>query len=86
MGFSAMDQDKYVYKCTPIGGQPPIYIGLYVNDIIYFAPSDTVETWFKNNLKSHLKVDFMGDASWFLGQQYKRHADKEGKVTCHISQ
>ena len=61
MGFTAMGQDKCVYKCTPIEGQPPIYVGLYVDDLIYYSPSDAVEEWFENNLKSHLKVDFMGD-------------------------
>ena len=25
-----------------------------------------VEQWFENTLKSLLKVDFMGDAAWFL--------------------
>ena len=86
MRFEAMGQDKYVYKCTPIEGQPPIYVGLYVDDLIYYSPSDAVEEWFENNLKSHLKVDFMGDASWFLGQRYEWHNDENGKVSCHISQ
>ena len=45
-----------------------------------------MEEWFENNLKSHLKVDFMGDVSWFLGQRYEWHNDEHGKVTCHISQ
>ena len=67
LGFTAMDQDKCVYKCTPIEGQPLIYVGLYVDNLICFLPSDKVEEWFENGLKSHLKVDFMGDASWFLG-------------------
>ena len=86
MGFSAMAQDKCVYKCSPIEGQPPIYVGLYVDDLIYYSPSDSVEKWFEDNLKSHLKVDFMGDASWFLGQRYEWHNDENGKISCHISQ
>ena len=81
-----MGQDKCVYKCTPIEGQPPIYVGLYVDDLIYYSPSDAVKEWFKNNLKSHLKVGFMGDASWFLGQRYKWYNDEQGRVLCHISQ
>ena len=69
MRFSAMDQDKCVYKRTPIEGQPPIYVGLYVDNLVYYSPSVAVEEWFENNRKLHLKVDFMGNASWFLGQQ-----------------
>ena len=45
-----------------------------------------MEEWCEHGLKSHLKVDFMGDASWFLGQRYEWHNDNEGKVMCHISQ
>ena len=86
MGFDSMDQDHCVYKCTPIKGEPPIYVELYVDDIIYYSRSDKVEQWFKNNLKSHVKVDFMGDASWFLGQRFDWHTDKSGRVSCHVSQ
>ena len=81
-----MAQDNCVYKCTPIAGQPPIYVGLYVDDLVYYSKSDKVEEWFDNQLKSHVKVDFMGDAFWFLGQRYDWHTDTNGKVSCHISQ
>ena len=47
----------------PIEGQPPIYVGLYVNNIIYYSKSNKVEEWFEENLKSHVKVDFMGGTS-----------------------
>ena len=63
LGFETMDQDKCVYKYTPMKGQPPTYVGLYVDDLIYYSPSDKIEEWFENGLKSYLKVDFMGDAS-----------------------
>ena len=81
-----MDQDKCVYKCTPLEGQPPIYVGLYVDNLIYYSPSDKVEEWFENGFRSHLKVDFMGDASWFLGQRYEWHKDEQGKVSYHMLQ
>ena len=28
----------------------------------------------------------MGDTSWFLGQQYEWHNNKQGRVSCHILQ
>ena len=67
MGFKAMPQDNCVLKCTPIPGEPPIYVGIYVDDFIYYSKSDKVEEWFEQNLKSHVKVDFMGGVDWFLG-------------------
>ena len=61
-----------------------IYIGLYVDDIIYYSRSNKVEQWFKNNLKLHIKVDFMGDASWFLGQRFDLHTDESRNISCHV--
>ena len=81
-----MAQDNCVYKCTPIEGQPFIYIGLHVDDLVYYSKSNKVEKWFENNLKFHVKVDFKGDAWWFLGQAYDWHTDSDGKVSCHVSQ
>ena len=38
-------------------------------------------------MKSDLKVEFMGDAVWFLGQQYDWHTDpNNGNVLSYISQ
>ena len=34
MGFRAMDQDKCVLKCSPIEGEPPIYVGIYVDNFL----------------------------------------------------
>ena len=70
LGFDSMAQDNCFYKCTPIAGQSPIYVGLYVDDLVYYSKLDKIEEWFDNQLKSHMKVNFMGDASWFLGQHY----------------
>ena len=81
-----MAQDNCVYKCIPIAGQPPIYVGLYVDNLVYYSKSDKVEEWLENQLKSHVKVDFIGDTSWFLGQRYDWHTDPNGKVSCYISQ
>ena len=81
-----MAKDNCIHKCTPIAGQPPIYVGLYVDGLDYYSKSDKVEEWFENQLKSHVKVDFMGDASWFLGKHYDWQTDPDGKVSCHISQ
>ena len=67
--------------------EPPIYVGIYVDDFIYYSKLDKVKEWFKQQLKSHVKVDFMGDGSWFLGQHYEWNTDKsDGSVWCHVSQ
>ena len=86
IGFESMGQDRCVYKCTPIPGKPPICLGLYVDDFVFYSKSEEVEEWFEQQLKSKVKVDFMGTVSWFLGQAYEWHRFDDGRVTCHISQ
>ena len=62
MGFVAMGQDQCVLMATLIPGKPPIYLGLYVDDFVYYSTSDEVEEWFEQGLQSKVKVDFMGTA------------------------
>ena len=50
------------------------------------SKSNQVEQWFEQQLRSHIKVNFMGDVSWFLGQQYDWHTDLDGHIACRISQ
>ena len=50
IGFEAMGQDRCVFKATPISGKPPIYLGLYVDDFVYYSTSDEVEAWFEQGL------------------------------------
>ena len=72
------------FRATPFSGQPPIYVGLYVDDFVYFSESDKVEEWFVNfnNLRSHVKADFMGDVQWFLCQRYDEwSSNNNGKVS-----
>ena len=86
MGFKPVSQDPCVFKCTPFAGKPPIYLGMYVDDFVYFSTSDHVEEWFETTLESKLRVDFMGPVSWFLGCHYDWHSLPDGRLTCHISQ
>ena len=86
MGFTAMDHDKCVFKCQPFHDKPPIHIGLFVDDFIYYSKSDEVEQWFEANLKAHAKAGFMGDASWLLGQRYGWLAGEGENASCRAPQ
>jgi hypothetical protein len=48
-----------------VGGEPPLYMGIYVVDIIYFSASDVVECKFESLLSSVGTFDFMVQASLF---------------------
>ena len=68
-----------------IKGHPPIYLGLYVDDFVYFSESDEVEKLFEEKLAKLTQVDFMGQVSHFLGIRFQwRQSNSEIQV--HLSQ
>ena len=85
MHFQSIDQDNCAFCCTPFEGKPPIYVGLYVDDFMYYSKSNCVQEWFENELKSHMKVNFMGNVSRFLGQRYDWYTDPNSKVSVYTS-
>ena len=68
-------------------GHPPIYVGLYVDEFIYFIASELVKTYFERHIKDDQKmlVDFEGEPKKFLGVKWHKIADDES-LTIHLSQ
>ena len=65
--------------------KPPIYIGVYVDDFVYFSTDPDVEQSFESKLSSLTDVDFMGNVSHFLGIKFTwTRADKH--LSAHLSQ
>ena len=64
---------------------PPLYLGLYVDDFIYFSPSDETEKLFEQRLQQHTTVDFMGKVTHFIGHQitWEQH---DNTTVAHLSQ
>jgi len=60
-----------------IDGAPPIYVGIYLDNIIYFSSSNEVERKFEGLLSKIGDVDFMGQVSHFWGIEFtwKHHSD-----------
>ncbi len=75
-----------MFKGTIKKGHPPLYVGLYVDDFIYFSETDYVETLFEEKFGNEVTTTFEGDVSHFLGIAFQsiRHAD--GHVSTHLSQ
>jgi hypothetical protein len=53
-----------------IPGRPPLYLATYVDDIIYFSADLSVEKQFEADFLAHVKVDFMGEADYYLGTHF----------------
>ena len=85
IGLTKCPHDPCVYKGqSPTGGT--IFFGMYVDDCAYFGSDDATERWFERELGSRLKIDFMGDLSYYLGVHYVWGKTSDGRLTVHLSQ
>ena len=65
--------------------KPPIYVGVYVDDFVYFSTSQEVESTFESRLSSLTDVDFMGDVHHFLGIKFS-WTRSDNTLSAHLSQ
>jgi len=71
---------------TIIPGQPPIYVCIYVDDIIYFSANDDVERKFESLLSTIGNVDFIGQVSHFLGIEFTWNHLPDGHLSVSLTQ
>jgi hypothetical protein len=86
VGLSPCKNDPCVFTGSLIDGEPPLYLGVDVDDFTYFSDSDEVERAFEQSLSLELQVDFMGDVAWFLGKCYNWQRTEDDHVTVSITQ
>jgi len=85
VGLTQCTNSPCMFTGTIIPGEPPLYLGLYVDDFVYFSESDKVEQAFEKKFGELTTVDFMGTVSHFLGIRFQyRQTQDELKV--HLSQ
>ena len=60
-----------LYSGTIIPGSAPLYLGMYVDDFIYFSTDPKVEKKFEVALNLLLNVEFTGPPQYFLGLKVK---------------
>jgi len=70
MGLRQSTTSPCIFTGVLIKGGPPVYVGIYVDDIIYFSGSDEVEQCFESLFSEIDDVDFMGQVSHFLGIEF----------------
>ncbi len=86
MGLNMSPHDPCVFYGPLKDGQPPIYIGLYVDNFKYFSLSNKIEQLFEAQLGALYRVDFMGEESWFFGCKYEWETLPGGRLTVSITQ
>jgi hypothetical protein len=75
-----------VFTGVLIESEPSLYLGVYVDDFTYVSASDAVERVFEQALSLELKIDWMGDVTWFLGKCYDWQTDANDNLTVSITQ
>jgi hypothetical protein len=86
MGLKSSSTSPCLFVGSLIPGEPPIYVCIYVDDIIYFSKSDQVESKFEQALSSLGSVDFMGKVSLFLGIEFTWTHHSDGNLSVHLTQ
>jgi len=86
IGMQQSSISPCLFVGTLIPGQPPVYVSIYVDDIIYFSASDSVEREFEKQLSSIGNVDFMGQVSHFLGIEFSWRFHQDGNLSESLTQ
>ena len=82
-----MKNSNCIFSRIVIKGHPPIYVGLYVDDFIYFSSSDKVEKSFESQFgASPVNTTFDGEVNYFLGIAFNNTRHKDGHISIHMSQ
>jgi len=85
MGLVPCAHDPCMYTGKSQSGAT-IYVGIYVDDVIYYGSDDEAESWFETELRKHITVNFMGAVSWYLGVYYEWGRTPDNLLTVHLSQ
>ncbi len=86
MGLRQSEISPCLFTGVIIPGEPPIYVRIYVDDIIYFSCSDSVEKRFEELLSVIGSVDFMGQVGQFLGTEFTWFEHPDGHLTVTLTQ
>ena len=86
IGFTVHPTSPCLFIGHLVDGHPPIYLGLYVDDFIYFSESRTVEIQFEQEFGAKLDTDFNGPIQWFLGIKFQTQQDRDNNVSILMSQ
>jgi hypothetical protein len=86
IGLKQHENSPCLFYGSIIPGQPPLYLGLYVDDFIYYSQSDAVERKFESDFQAKLDMDLNGQVSHFLGINFKTKQHDDGHVSILLSQ
>ena len=85
IGLTNSPNSPCVFTGTILPNEPPIYVGLYVDDFAFFSCSDAVEAHFRTLLNSEYTVSYDDSLEWFLGMKFD-WTETDDTLKCHVHQ
>ena len=86
IGLTQHPTSPCIFSGVLIKGDPPLYLGLYVDDFLYFSESPAVEQAFQDRFGAEIDTDFNGQIGYFLGINFDCTRHDDNNVTIHLSQ
>ena len=86
LGLQPCPNAPCIFTGTIIEGQPPLYLGLFVDDFIYFSESTIVEETFAKQFSNIYKVDFQDEITHFLGIKFTNVKHEDGNIDIYMNQ
>ena len=86
IGMKQHPSSPNIFSGVLLPGKPPLYLGLFVDDFIYYSESDEVEKEFERNFGSKMKMEFNGPLDYFLGINFDCKQSPDGEVSILMTQ
>jgi len=86
MGLHCSPTSPCLFTGILIEGEPPLNLGIYVDDIVYFSASDKVERFFEDSFSNLWQVDLMGQVTHFLGLEFNWYYHPDGNLSVNLTQ
>ena len=86
IGLKQHPTSPCIFYGSLIKGEPPLFLGLYVDDFLYFSESEKVEQVFQERFGAEIDTDFNGKIGYFLGINFDCTRHDDDNVTIHLSQ
>ena len=86
LGLKPCPNAPCIFTGHLIPGEPPLYLGLFVDDFIYFSSSPKVESKFEHLFSQKYTVEFNSKVKHFLGIKFTNVKHSDGHVDIYMNQ
>ena len=85
VGLKRCPKSLCMFRGTILPGKPSLYLGLYVDDFVYFSTDPSAEIEFEKRCGALTTVNFMGPVTHFLGIRFQWR-ESANNLEVHLSQ